>query len=60
MHAYIHMQLLITQYTHAGVPAMHAHTHTHTHTCTQANKHAHACTHFVTQKIKLTTYIRRK
>ena len=28
----------------------------HTHTRTQTNKHAHACTHFVTQKIILTTY----
>ena len=50
MHVYTHMQMLITQYTHAGVPAMHAYIHTHT------NKHAHACTHFVTQKIILTTY----
>ena len=52
MHVYTYMQMLITQYTHAGMPTMHAYTLTRT----QTNKHAHACTNFVRQKIILTTY----
>ena len=52
MHVYTLMQMLITQYTHAGVPAMRAYTHTRT----QTNTRTRACSHFVTQKIILITY----
>ena len=40
MHVYTRMQMLITQYTHAGVPAMHAYTHTHAHKQTNTRTHA--------------------
>ena len=39
MHVYTHMQMLITQYTHAGVPAMHVYTHTLSNKQTRARMH---------------------
>ena len=52
MHIYTHMQMLITQYTHSSVPAMHAHTRTKT------NKRARM--HTLRNKENYTCHIQRK
>ena len=60
MHVYIHMQMLITQYTHAGVPAMRVYTHIQTQT-NKTNKQSHARMHTLrnTENYTYIPHIRR-
>ena len=56
MHVYTHMQMLITQYTHAARCASYARIHTHTHT----NKQTRARMHTLRNTENYNYHIRRK